>query len=592
MDPHNEYLRRLERRVEAATRLDRTHIAIGNVNAGIVGLAALMAWLAWGYHLFSSLWLLAPAAAFVALSIWHSRVLRERKRAARAARFYENGIARMEGRWAGRGFGGEEYGDSSHPYAEDLDLFGKGSLFELLCTARLRIGEQTLAHWLLHPAQPQEIRSRQEAVEELRPRLDLREKLALAGDEARSGIDPRNLVRWSEDPIVLDSRPVRITAAALAIAALAAAGVWAAFGIAEPLLAVGAAEAVLHMHYRKRIAQVVARVGSPAYGLELLSSVLALLERESFTSPRLAKLRSELDSDDGPPSRLIARLNRLMDLLDSRDNVAVRVIGPPLMWTTQLAFAIEAWRKQNGPSVRRWIEAAGEIEALSSFASHAYEHPEDPFPELVEGGRVFEAEGIAHPLLDERKAVRNDVHLGDDVRVLVVSGSNMSGKSTLLRTVGVNSVLAMAGAPVRARRLRLAPVTVGASIRTLDSLQSGTSRFYAEVKRLRLLVEQTERPEPLLFLLDELLHGTNSHDRRIGGEAVVRSLVQHGAFGLLTTHDLALADIAAVLAPHVANVHFEDRIENGKILFDYALRPGVVEKSNALELMRSVGLEV
>ena len=592
MDPHNEYLRRLERRVETATRLDRRHIAIGNINAGVVGAAALMAWLSFGYHLFSPRWLLAPAAAFIAISVWHSRVLRQRRCAARAAKFYENGIARIEGRWAGKGFGGEEYGDSSHPYAEDLDLFGKGSLFELLCTARLRIGEQTLANWLLHPARLEDIKARHQAVEDLRPRLDLREKLSLAGEESRSGIDPRNLVRWSEEPVVLDSRAARIAAAVLALSALASAGVWAAFGLPEPFLVVGAIEATLFMRFRKRIMHVVNRVGDPAYGLSLLASVLALMEREQFTSPRLIALRRELETHGVPPSRLIARLNRLMEILDSRDSVPVRVIGPPLMWTTQLAFAIEAWRKQNGPMVRRWIEAVGEIEALSSLASHAYEHPADPFPELAASGRVFEAEAIAHPLLDERKAVRNDVRLGEDISVLVVSGSNMSGKSTLLRTVGVNAVLAMAGAPVRARRLRMSPLTVGASIRTLDSLQGGTSRFFAEVKRLRLLVELTARPEPLLFLLDELLHGTNSHDRRIGGEAVVRTLVERGAFGLLTTHDLALADIAEVLAPHVANVHFEDRLENGNILFDYELRPGIVRKSNALELMRSVGLEV
>jgi len=188
--------------------------------------------------------------------------------------------------------------------------------------------------------------------------------------------------------------------------------------------------------------------------------------------------------------------------------------------------------------------------------------------------------------------VRNDVSLTAGLKVLVVSGSNMSGKSTLLRTVGINAVLALAGAPVRARSLRIAPLALGASIRILDSIQEGTSRFYAEITRLRKLVSLADGPIPLLFLLDELLHGTNSHDRRIGAEAVVRGLVQQGAIGLLTTHDLALAHIVDVLAPHAVNVHFEDHIENGRIAFDYTLRPGVVKKSNALELMRSIGLKV
>ncbi len=591
-DPHNEYLRRLERRVATATQLDSRHIAAGNLKVGIVAAAGLTAWTVYGYHLLSPLWLVVPVAAFVVLSVVHERILRQRRRAARAAKFYENGIARIEGRWAGKGISGIEYDDAAHPYAEDLDLFGKGSLFELLCTARLRTGEQTLAKWLLAPAAPEEIRSRHEAIEELRPRLDLREDLALAGDEIRSGIHPPDLIRWSEAPILLDSRGVRITAASLAAAALASVAVWGVFGWIEPLLAVFIVEASLHLHFRKRIARVVDAVGDPAYGLALLSAVLERIEREPFTSPRLVALRRALDTRGLPPSRLIAKLNRLIELLDSRDNVAVRVIGPPLLWTTQLAFAVEAWRKQNGAAVRTWIEAVGEIEAFGSFASYAYEHPLDPFPEIAGDGCCFDAEAIAHPLLHETKAVRNDVILAGDQRVLIVSGSNMSGKSTLLRTVGINAVLAMAGAPVRARRLRITPVCVGASIRTLDSLQGGTSRFFAEVKRLRLLVELTKQPAPLLFLLDELLHGTNSHDRKIGGEAVVRSLVERGAFGLLTTHDLALADIAGVLAPYAENVHFEDRIDNGNITFDYKLRPGVVRKSNALELMRSVGLEV
>jgi DNA mismatch repair ATPase MutS len=204
----------------------------------------------------------------------------------------------------------------------------------------------------------------------------------------------------------------------------------------------------------------------------------------------------------------------------------------------------------------------------------------------------LEAEGIGHPLIPEERVVRNDVRIGGPLRVLVVSGSNMSGKSTLLRTLGVNAVLALAGGTVRARRLRLTPLAVGASIRVTDSLQDGVSRFYAEIVRIRQILDQTAGPPPVLFLIDEFLHGTNSHDRRIGAEALVRGLVERGAIGLVTTHDLALAEIAEAMGGQAANVHFEDRIENGRILFDYVMRPGVVRKSNALELMRHVGLEI
>jgi DNA mismatch repair ATPase MutS len=232
------------------------------------------------------------------------------------------------------------------------------------------------------------------------------------------------------------------------------------------------------------------------------------------------------------------------------------------------------------------------MEALCSLASHAFEHPADPFPQFTAQAPWLEAEAIGHPLIDENRVVRNDVRMGGDLRLLVVSGSNMSGKSTFLRTLGVNVVLAQAGAPVRARRLVLSPLAVGASIRVADSLQGGVSRFYAEILRIRQTVDLTAGPLPVLFLVDEFLHGTNSHDRRIGAEALVRSLVKRGAMGLITTHDLALADIVDVLGTQAVNVHFEDRIEGGEIHFDYVMRPGIVRKSNAIELMRSVGLEI
>jgi len=591
-DPRSEYTARLEARRAVYARLDRRHIAIGNAKVAVFAAAVAIAWVAFSYGWVSPWWLLAPAAVLLVLDRIHDIVLRRRKRAQRAAAFYERGLARIEDRWAGTGATGDEFRDQTHPYAEDLDLFGEGSLFQLLSTARLRAGEEALARYLLEPAEPGTTRARQAAVSELRPRLDLREDLALLGEELRSAVNPRAFSAWAEQPLTMDSTPAQITAAALSILAVAAAAVWAAFGVVEFFLGVAVVEALFYIKWRTQVARAVELVGEPAYGIALFAAILERLERERFTSPLLVELRKGLDTGGVPPSQAIARLNRLMELLHSRDNVAVRVIGPPLLWTTQVAFAIEAWRKKYGPSVRGWLAAAGEMEALMSLAAYAYEHPGDVFPELVEGPALFEAEGIGHPLVPASRLVRNDLRLCGDLRVLIVSGSNMSGKSTLLRTVGVNTVLALAGAPVRARRLRLAPMALGASIRTLDSLQTGASRFYTEIKRLRLLVDLTKGPRPVLFLLDELLHGTNSNDRRIGGEAVIRSLVERGAIGLVTTHDLALADIVNVLAPHAANVHFEDHLENGNITFDYLLREGVVRKSNALELMRSIGLEV
>jgi len=611
-DPRLVYCRLLEeRRADIALR-ERRHRALGYGRLAAVIAAAAVVWLALAGHL-SIVWITLPIAVFAVLVAIHDRLLRILERRRRAQRFFERALARLDGKWAGTGEPGDRYLDPAHAYARDLDLFGAGSLFELLCTARTHIGEDTLARWLLAPAGPATARARQEAVSELRPRVDLREDLAVVAEESRTGVDPVSLAAWGEAPGLLERG--RLHAAVWALTALGVAGVSAlaayllsllgavriseaaCIALRDVFLVVLAVNGTFLYRVHQRIGAVVRAAEEAAEELKLLSEVLVRLERESFHSPLLAALGASLDTEGAPPSKRIGRLNRLMELLDSRDHVLVRVAEPFVLWTTHLAFAVEAWRRHSGPVVRRWLTATGEMEALCSLASHAFEHPDDPFPEFVGEEALLEAEAIGHPLIERSRVVRNDVRIGGaGPRVLVVSGSNMSGKSTLLRTLGVNAVLAQAGAPVRARRLRMSPLAVGASIRVTDSLQGGVSGFYAEILRLRQILDATARPgpegAPVLFLIDEFLHGTNSHDRLIGAEAVVRGLVERGAIGLITTHDLALADIAGELGERAANVHFEDHIEDGRMVFDYALRPGVVRKSNAIELMRSVGLEI
>lgn len=591
-DPRREYIRRLRTRRSEANVHQRWNRRIGHLRLITGFVAVLIMWLAAGPGLLSPWWLAAPVVVFIGLAIYHERVIAHQRSSLRAAMYYKRALERIEDRWHGKGASGERFLDSSHPYAQDLDIFGHASLFQLLCLARTRAGEQTLAKWLLQPATAGEVLLRQQAVEELRARIDLREGLAVLGEDFRVGVHPDALASWGAGEPVLHSSTARIVAALLASSAVATAVIWAQTGWPLPFLMVLLVEATFALKLRERVLAVAHAVELPAHDLDLLSQVLMRFEQEEFTSPKLVALKKALETEGLPPSRRIKKLHRLTELLDSRDNLAVRIMGPPLLWTTQIAFAIEAWRKTSGPAVARWLHTVGEIEALSSLAAYAYARPAEVFPEFVFDSPTFDGEGLGHPLLMESKVVRNDVRFGKDRRVLIVSGSNMSGKSTLLRTVGTNAVLAMAGAPVRARRLRLSSLTIGASIRVTDSLQSGSSRFYAEITRIRQLMDLAAGGEPLLFLLDELLHGTNSHDRRIGAEAIVRTLVERGAIGLLTTHDLALAGIAGVLNPAAENVHFEDHLEHGRISFDYTLHQGVVRKSNALELMRSVGLQV
>jgi hypothetical protein len=601
--PRGVYSARLRARRSEIEQREREHRRAGNLRLVVAVTAVVIVWQALFQRSVSIAWTGVPVVAFAVLVVLHERILRRLELARRAAAYCRNGLARLDGKWHGTGTAGSAYLDPSHLYAQDLDLFGKGSVFEMLCTARSHIGEETLARWLLAPAVPEVIRARQEAVEELRPMVDLREDLAVLAEAVRTGVDPVSLAAWGESPPQLTSGALRAGAAAFSIfGALAflggAAALFANFDHRlETVLTDCFFAAVLGGFFflyrvRQPMSAVIDSVEHAAHDLGLLSQVLVRLEKEQFRSPLLRALRASLDSEGAPPSARLARLGRIMEWLDSRDNVFVRLISPLVLYPLHFAFAVEEWRRHSGPGVRRWLEAVGEFEALCSLASHAFEHPEDTFPEIVADGPLFEAEAIGHPLIPESALVRNDVALAGGLRLLLVSGSNMSGKSTLLRTIGVNALLAQAGGTVRAARLRLSPLAIGASIRVLDSLQGGTSRFYAEIVRLRDILNATGGSVPVLFLLDEFLHGTNSHDRRIGAEATVRGLVERGAIGLVTTHDLALAHIADGLGGRARNVHFEDHLEDGRMTFDYRMHPGVVHKSNAIELMRSVGLEI
>jgi DNA mismatch repair ATPase MutS len=350
---------------------------------------------------------------------------------------------------------------------------------------------------------------------------------------------------------------------------------------------------VLMYRVRHKMEKVFAGIGETHKDLDSLALLLRRIEEEKFTSPMLQRLQAGLLTHGLRPSICIARLDTLADLDDSRHNWFVRIFDIPLLYSMQIAFALERWRRTYGSGISTWLSVVGEIETLVSIATYAYEHPQDPFPEFAPADvrPFFHGEALGHPLLPAAKCVRNDATLGGNSQVLLVSGSNMSGKSTYLRVVGINAVLAMMGAPVRARRLQLSRVSVGASMRVSDSLQKGISHFYAEIKRLRQVVDLSVS-QPSLFLLDEVLQGTNSHDRRVGTEGVLRTLIRNSAIGLVTTHDLALTSLEQVFPECVRNVHFQERFEDDRLSFDYRLRPGVVTTSNGVELMRSIGLDV
>jgi hypothetical protein len=614
--PAVEYAVRLAARRAAAdhlrARLDR--LSLARLAAFLVGLA--VAALAFAAQVISPWWTLVPVVGFFVLVVKFEMTRGRLAWTDRAARFYAAGLDRLDGKPSGGSDGGR-FADEGHPDAADLDLFGPGSLFERTSSARTRAGEETLAAWLKAPADPAEVAARQPAVADLKPRLDLRESLAVAGGEVPDGADYAALADWggAAPESVPDWKwwAVEVLGWGNVLA-------WTGWLVAGttglPVLAFGLLSMAVALPLTGWVRRVLAPIEKAEQDLSLLAAVLARFEREPFSAPRLRELQAAMRADGLTASAQIRELHGLVTWLNARRNGFFFPVALLRMWGTRYAFKLEAWRRRSGPRVRDWLRAVGQAEALSSLAGYAFENPGDVFPTVIEASRdregaadpsslgrslavaarlpVFDAAGLGHPLLPAGRCVRNDVRLGgpDGPRVLVVSGSNMSGKSTLLRAVGVNVVLALAGGVVRAASLTLTPVAVGATIRVQDSLQAGRSRFFAEVTKVRALLDIAGAGSPpLLFLLDELFAGTNSADRVAGAEGVLRALLDAGAVGLVTTHDLALTAVTGRLGG-AANVHFCDGFAGGELHFDYTMRAGVVPHGNGLALMRAVGLDV
>ncbi len=593
-EPRAEYEKRLKGHELALAACEARHQQLGNAKVAVIVAGLALAWITWAKHVLDAYWPLVPGAIYVALAVAHELTLRKRRAEESAVALYRRGIARIEGRWVGTGATGEEYQQRDHVYTDDLDLFGRGCLFELLSTARLPMGEKQLADWLKRPSSHEEILERQELVKELRNKLDLHRDLAVAGEELRARLVQERVLEWGESKTLLPGR-LRYVMVGLALGAGAAAIYYGSATVYWPLVSVLLAEAVLRRRLEPRAVAALAKLDCNAEGLLLFSKILDRIENESFEAKRLKSLAAELKEGGEPASSVVRKLARIVEWVDGRDSLLAKILEWLFVYTVQVSFAAEAWKRRYGKRLRRWMEIAGELEALVSLGTYAYEHPKDVFPEFLEAksaGARFEGEQLGHPLIADAQCVKNSVRLDAATRVLLVSGSNMSGKSTLLRTVGINAVLAMAGAPVRAASLRMTPLAIGTRIRSADSLQEGRSNFYTEILHIRRVFDLVGKKEALLFLFDELLDGTNSHDRRIGAEKLLQTLLNSGGIGMVTTHDLALTEIGSAIGDGVRNVHFEDQVEQGKMKFDYRLREGVVTKSNAIELMRIIGLDV
>ncbi|MCL2723620.1 MAG: DNA mismatch repair protein MutS [Polyangiaceae bacterium] len=614
-EPREIHENALSERRQAAGRLRARANAIANVRLILIlAIIALIIAFAWA-HLPRYAWLgvLGLVIAFGAIVIVHARVHTELERMLAAQRFHENAIARMDGKWRSFPSTGETWGHyPGHPFAGDLDIFGRASLFQLLDATSTRFGEEMLAS-LISSSEPPwvdrdtlftAVRARQKAVADLAPRLRLREELSVIGSLVEDEKpDPRPFVNWvvQTDASHLPGA-LRIVAVILPVLSVAAA-IGASMGIVPRVafLVSFALSVMVLMALSSRISPILNAASSKENALSRYAGMLALLENESFEADALIELQQSLREGGVSATREMASLSRIVGFLDARNNEVFRFfIGPILMWDLWCALALDGWRTRVCEVAFGWFSALADLEMLSSFAGFSFERPNYVFPELVEED-VFEATSLGHPLIDGDKRVPNDVSIEGSGHALVVTGSNMSGKSTLLRAIGINVVLAKAGAPVCAASMRIGRVRVATSMRVSDSLEEGTSHFYAELKKLKLVLEMAREQSSykkdrakgaatLLFLLDEILHGTNTRERLIGARAILRELIAEGAMGAVSTHDLALGDLEDEMPECVRNVHFEEQVEGDVMTFDYRLRPGIVHSSNALRLMKIVGL--
>lgn len=523
-----------------------------------------------------------------------SRFRQESFKLSRLRRMYESGVDRLNGHWAGKGATGDEFSRDRHLYERDLNILGQASMFELLCTARTGLGKRRLAGYLLDLPERDETLARQDAVRELASRQDLREKSCLLGSYSSQDSEWEPFHRWQEARPVEASRwlPWIMLVNSCAIipmivipwAAGPGNGLWA---VVAPFLALAVVlQAAFGFALRGRIQPALEGLRAIGHEAELFRRGLELLEAQQFRSAKLTGLVESVKGASGA----VRRLERIIRAVAECNKEWFYGPSRLLLLHAQLALAGERWKVRHSRELTVWLEAWAEFEALNSLGGYAHEHPEDVFPEIAENATAFEASALGHPLLPEGACVRNDVELDGDRRFYLVSGSNMAGKSTFLRTMGVNAVLASAGAPVRAERARISSFAVCASFSVADSLAEGKSKFMAEVERLRETLLLTGGGKPVLFAIDEILSGTNSRDRRVAAESFVRALIAGGAVGALSTHDLALAEIADDPALRGSNVHMESSDPADPFAFDYVLKPGVSTHSNALAIARLAGV--
>lgn len=595
--PHRTYTERRAAAEAELKRLDAVSARYANLRA-VVFIAGLAALLLPMFNQLPKTWWWAAGAAlvvYVVLAVMHHQVFLREERQRLYVQLNERGLARLTRGWHDFTERGERFLSGPHLYAADLDVFGQGSVFQLMNETATRAGEERLAGWLSTPARAEVVRARQGAARELVPRVDFRQDVCVeARTVAKEKADPGLFIQWAESGPSLTSirwaRPVAVVLPLVTLTLLVLGSLdvvpgklWLG-GVVVQLAVVAAT--------KRPLREMEERMSAGERGFVRYAPVFERVERERFEHPELRRVCSGLQREGhAPVSVHLKGFSRLYSFVEFKRHQFHPAVHLLTLWDVHALFALEGWKERHGAQVRGWFDALAELEALTCLAGLAHDRPGFIWPTLEEDGPRVKAVGLGHPLLDE--PVLNDVELPGPGSALLLTGSNMSGKTTLLRSLGLNAVLALAGAPVCAQSFSLTPMQVLTSMRVKDSLERGVSYFYAEVQRIKAVLDAAAAAKgQAMFLLDEILLGTNTRERQIASREVLRLLLATGACGGVTTHDLSLASLAEEYGGKVVNMHFRDHLENGKMVFDYRLRQGVVDTTNALRVLKMAGVPV
>lgn len=491
---------------------------------------------------------------------------------------------------------GAEFKPENHEYANDLDIFGRASLFQYINRSTSEQGKKLFATWLLNPSSPQIILQRQGAIQELTRQVEWRQQLQSYGTVQSISISTEHKIEhWSQQPAQFINKAhwqlfrFLLPAISLSLLGLHIAGILES-QLFYPLILL---MLTISFGISKLVMPSYFQVNKIAPQLESLSDSIRWIEKAPFKGALLVELKNKYIVHSEPSSGTIKKLKKILDKFDLRLNPLVFLpLNTFLFWDLQQVLLLEKWKKENEQHIGDWFHSLAEIESLSSLSNLSFNHPDWVFPVISQEHGVVVAELLGHPLIPKQKLVSNSFFTEANGGLNLITGSNMAGKSTFLRSVGVNIVLAMMGSPVCAKSFTVSYMKVISSMRVSDNLEENTSTFYAELKKLKEVIESVYHTEKVFLLLDEILRGTNSADRHTGSKALIKQLIQHNAAGLIATHDLELAKLADEFPNKLHNYHFDVQVTEGELYFDYKLKKGICTSMNASLLMKKIGIEL